>query len=138
MVVNELNILSFFHIYNEKYFNGVLPIPTLRIMHSYRTLGYFHCEIDNDGYILNPTIYISDNYEYTESQLKNIIVHEMIHYFLAYCGKDMKCHHGKEFRKMSQKLNSKYGLNITSTIDLTPFSIRNGKSNFMFKLCTLF
>jgi predicted SprT family Zn-dependent metalloprotease len=49
------------------------------------------------------------------------MVHEMIHYYLAYTGKDVKMKHGEEFKKMASKLNHKYGLNITTTIDSTPY-----------------
>ena len=50
----------------------------------------------------------------------------------------MACKHGKEFKKMSNDFNFRYGMNITSTIDLSPYHIKEGNSNFMFKLCTFF
>jgi predicted SprT family Zn-dependent metalloprotease len=65
----------------------------------------------------NCVLEISKRYNYTESQLRDIMVHEMIHYYLAYTGKDIKMKHGKEFEKMANHLNKKYGLNITATID---------------------
>lgn len=138
MVISEFNILAGFQNFNHDYFNDELPFPKIVVRHSYRTLGYFHCELDLDGSIIDPTIEISDNYDYTESQFRDILVHEMIHYYLVFNGKDTKCHHGKEFKKISKEFNSKYGMNITPTIDLTSYSIKKGNSNFMFKLCTLF
>ena len=137
MIISEFNILAGFQSFNHKYFNDELPMPRVVIRHSYRTLGYFHCNLS--GYtIIDPTIEISDYYDYTESQFRDILVHEMIHYYLVYSGKDMACKHGKEFRKMSNDFNFKYGMNITSTIDLTHYRIKEGNSNFMFKLCTFF
>lgn len=138
MEISEFNILAGFQSFNHEYFNDELPIPNLVIRHTYRTLGYFHCDLDMWGNIVNPIIEMSDNYDYTESQFRDILVHEMIHYYLLLTGRDKRCHHGREFKKMSKEFNSKYGMNITSTIDLTPYSIKNGKSNFMFKLCTFF
>ena len=138
MVVSEFNLLASFHCNNEKYFNGVLPIPKLKISHSYRTLGYFHCDVDEDGNIFNETIEVSDNYDYTESQFRDIMIHEMIHYYLLYMGLDNKCTHGKEFKKMCNEFNSKYGMNLSVRIDLSNYTIKKGKSNFIFKLCTLF
>lgn len=138
MVVSKHNIISLFFTYNNEYFGGVLPMPNLKIRHTYRTLGYFYCDINDDGSISNPCIEISDNYDYTEYQLKNILVHEMIHYYLTYMGLDIKCHHGKEFNKMSNEFNKKYGMNITPTIDLSSYTIREGKSQLMFTLSTLF
>ena len=137
MIISEFNILAGFQSFNHKYFNDELPIPSIVIRHSYRTLGYFHCDLD--GYtIIEPTIEISDYYDYTESQFRDILVHEMIHYYLVYNGKDRKCRHGKEFIEVADEFNRKYGMNITSTIDLTPYTIKKGNSSFMFKLCTFF
>ncbi len=138
MVISELNLLPYFFVLNEEYFGGILPIPTLRIKHSYRTLGYFHCNVDDEGYPFNEVIEISDNYDYTESQLTEVMLHEMIHYYLMYMGIDCECTHGKEFRKMCNEFNSKYGFSLSKYIDLSNYKIREGKSNFMFKLCTLF
>lgn len=138
MVISEVNLLASFFCNNEKYFNGILPMPQLKISHSYRTLGYFHCDVDEYGNHYNEVIEVSDNYDYTEEQFRNIMIHEMIHYYLLYVGLDNKCTHGKEFKKMANEFNTKYGFNITKTVDLSDFKIKEGNSNFMFKLCTLF
>lgn len=138
MIISEFNILAGFQYYNHLYFDDVLPIPSVTVSHSYRTLGYFHCELGWDDSIIDPIIEMSDNYDYTESQFRDILVHEMIHYYLVFVGKDMRCNHGKEFKKMSKDFNSKYGTHITPTIDLTPYKIKKGNSSFLFKLCTLF
>ena len=82
MEIAERHLLTSFYLYNDEYFGGVLPFPKLKIRHSYRTLGYFSCEYDEDGRMFNQTIELSDNYDYTEYQLRDIIVHEMIHYYL--------------------------------------------------------
>lgn len=138
MIINEFNILALFHTYNQDYFNGVLPIPKIKISSSYRTLGYFHCESDGfDGYY-DETIEISGNYDYTESQLRDILVHEMIHYYLLFNGTDKKCSHGRKFKNMMNEFNLRYGMNISVRVDLTPFKVRKGKSKLMFNICTFF
>jgi hypothetical protein len=138
MTISERHLVASFYLYNDEYFGGVLPFPKFKVRHSFRTLGYFSCEYDETEDMFNQTIEISDNYDYTESQFRDIFVHEMIHYYLAYMGIDPQCHHGKDFRKMASEFNSKYGMNITSTIDLTPYSIKKGKSKLMYTLSTLF
>lgn len=138
MVVSEFNLLAAFHCHNEEYFDGVLPIPNLVISHSYRTLGYFHCDVDEYGNYYNETIEISDSYDYTEEQFRDIMIHEMIHYYLLYVGLDTKCTHGKEFKKMMDDFNIRYGFNITKKIDLSSYKIKKGNSKLMFKLCTFF
>ena len=138
MILKEFNLIAAFHCYNEEYFDGILPIPNLVISHSYRTLGYFHCDVDLSGGFYNETIEISDNYDYTEEQFRDIMIHEMIHYYLLYVGLDTKCRHGKEFKRLMDDFNIRHGFNITKTIDLTNYKVRRGKSKLMFKLCTFF
>ena len=75
MVIAEHNILGHFFTYNDKYFGGVLPFPKIKIRHSFRTLGYFSCEYDEDGYMFNQTIEISDNYDYTDREFRDIFDH---------------------------------------------------------------
>lgn len=49
------------------------------------------------------------------------MVHEMIHYYLAWnCIKTKKAH-GDEFMMIANELNEKYGLNITKTLDASSF-----------------
>lgn len=138
MEVNRDCIFTFFHLYNLNYFGNLLPAPNFKVRHSYRTLGYFSCEYDDYGNMFNQTIEVSDYYDYTESQLRDILVHEMIHYYLAYKGIDPQCNHGKDFNNMADKFNKTYKMNITSTIDLSPYTIKKGNSKLMFTLSTLF
>lgn len=138
MEVNRDCIFTFFHLYNLNYFGNLLPAPNFKVRHSYRTLGYFSCEYDDYGNMFNQTIEVSDYYDYTESQLRDILVHEMIHYYLAYKGIDPQCNHGKDFNNMADKFNKTYKMNITSTIDLSPYTIKKGNSKLMYTLSTLF
>lgn len=138
MVIDQYSIFNGFVDFNEEYFNNELPMPNFAVKHSYRTLGYFHCEFDWYGDIVEPTIEMSDYYDYTESQFRDILIHEMIHYYLLLCGKDRRCRHGRAFKRMAKQFNSLYGMNITPTIQLDEYKIREGNSKFMFRLCTFF
>ena len=56
------------------------------------------------------------------------MVHEMIHYYIARNRiKDNKAH-GKQFMKMAEEYNQKYGLSIKVTIDVSPFLINKETS----------
>lgn len=138
MVISEHNIIYKFHEYNDLYFNGTLPFPQLKVRHSYRTLGYFYCDIDEYGRISNETIEISDSYNYTEEQLRDVLVHEMIHYYLLYIGLDKKCTHGKQFKKMCKEFNEKYGMHLSKRIDISNYNIKEGNSKLWFNICTFF
>ena len=76
-------------------------------------------------------ILMSDFFDFDEETFRNIMVHEMIHYYL-YLNDPSECSafshflrlfgfkssdHGPEFMAMAQKLNEQYGLNITVTYD---------------------
>ena len=81
MRVCEAQIRCLFRQYNANYFGGILPMPYVKIRHSVNTLGYFSYMPD-EVYGTTETIEISDFYAYTENQLRDIVVHEMIHYYL--------------------------------------------------------
>lgn len=132
-----MQILVLFSLYNDEYFDGELPIPEFKVIHSYRTLGEYSTYPCHDGHY-GDVIKVSDNYDYTESQLRDIIVHEMIHMYLMHFGIDKKCSHGKEFKNMMHDFNKRFGLSMGVTTDPTHFKVREGKSNFMKTLCTLF
>lgn len=135
--LTELTVLGMFAKYNMDYFGGELPFPEFRITHSYRTLGMYSSYPTRDGHY-GDVIEISDNYDYTESQLRDLIVHEMIHMYLMHFGIDKNCSHGKAFRDMMEDLNRRHGLHIAVNADVTCFRVRKGKSKFMKALCTLF
>ena len=118
MVPSRFNILVNFHYFNEEYFGGILPIPQLKVRHGWRTLGYFSYQTDTP-FGMSETIEISDFYDYTEYEFRDTLIHEMIHYYLYYTGEDLKCRHGKAFKAMAKRFNKEYGMNITTTIDIS-------------------
>lgn len=131
--MTTLEISIKFNIYNIDYFDGVLELPEFKIIHSKKILGCFTCMLDFDDSLYNPLIEISDAYLYTEEQFRNLLLHEMIHYYLAYTQEDINVTHGKAFKKLAKRFNDKYGLNITTTTDATLF-IRNKKKNWLSRL----
>ena len=137
MKVSEVQLRCMFHDYNDEYFDGCLPMPELEVIHSFRYFGYFKSDIC-DNTTVNPVIQISDQYEYSSEQLRDIFVHEMIHYYLAYMGIDVKANHGKEFHKMARKFNRDYKMNITETINMDEYTRRKGTSWLRYSLAKLF
>jgi tRNA G37 N-methylase Trm5 len=121
IIIDKFNLMAYFTKYNNEFFGGILPYPEFKIRKSYFTLGYFSCNYNNDYSMYNCVLEISNRYDYTEEQLRNVIVHEMIHYYLAFTKKDIKMEHGAEFDRMATKLNREYFLNITSTIDVSNY-----------------
>ena len=128
MIANHDNMLLTFDECNMNYFEGKLLFPQFDLLHSYRTCGYFQYTTGGwfDKTVYDPIIFITDYYAFTESQFVDIMVHEMIHYYLAYCGKDRRCRHGKQFKKMAERLNKQFGLHITSRVDISRYKRRKG------------
>lgn len=131
MLIGKSNIKALFFYYNETYFGGVLPIPEVKVTHSYNVLGQFVCYITNDNEHYDEVLSVSDTYDYTEDQLRDIIVHEMIHYYLVHVKMDLKCSHGKAFKDMADDFNIRYGMNITSTADLDQYKLIEGRSKIL-------
>ena len=128
MVANHDNMFDTFCRCNDIYFEGKLPIPLFYLLHSYRTCGYFQYTPGGwfDNTLYDPTIFITDYYDFTESQLMDIMVHEMIHYYLAAIGEDRRCSHGKKFKEIAERLNREYGLHIASGLDISQYKRRKG------------
>lgn len=128
MVANQQNMLLTFDECNMKYYEGKLLFPQFDLLHSYRTCGYFQYTTGGwfDKKVYDPVIFITDYYDFTEQQFVDIMVHEMIHYYLAYTGLDSRCRHGKKFKEMAERLNSQYGLHIVTEVDLSRYKRREG------------
>jgi len=118
VVPNIYNVMWLFNEYNKKCFRGELPRPMLNLVHDKKTLGRFTCDFYDDE-MENPQIDISDSYEYTEDRLRDVLVHEMIHYYLAYTQQDVYLTHGKKFKVMANYINTNFGMNITETVDVS-------------------
>ena len=74
---------------------------------------------------------MTDYYDFTPKQFEDILVHEMIHYYLAYFGLDKSCSHGCEFKKMAKRLNETYDLNITKYLDISQYKKRRYANDFV-------
>jgi hypothetical protein len=68
-------------------------------------------------------ILFSDCYDFDEDVFINLMVHEMIHYYLALNGFKNPTKHGEEFMNIANSINEKYGLNITKKVDASSFKL---------------
>ena len=150
MIADLNNMAHMFWECNRLYFNHQLRTPKFGIMHSYRNLGrfeYFRNEKKKPFKKRHMVILMSDYFDFDEETFRNIMVHEMIHYYL-YLNSASNCStfsrflrffgfknsgHGPEFMDMAHKLNDQYGLNITITYDASniPFAPNAPKRPFL-------
>jgi len=122
---------------NIKYFDKKLPTPKFDIIHSKTILGRFQYRRDKNR-IKRQKIMMSDYYDYSEKDFKEILVHEMIHYYIAYNGINDNGDHGKKFFEIADELNKKYDLNITKTKDTSSFKRTEDVSKSKYSFWSIF
>lgn len=109
-------LAEYFQQFNRDYFSGGLPLPRLVPSRSRTRLGSFSCKSKmtwRGRKLTDFTIRISTYYNMSERQMQNVLLHEMIHYSIAYSGLKDTSAHGVVFRGMMENLNRKYGWEIT-------------------------
>ncbi len=114
MIVNTDWLEEEFRHFNTGYFDGGLPLPLMGISRSRTRLGYFMCKRAGRWgrtKLYDFTIKLTTYYDMTERQAQNVLLHEMIHYSIAYTGLKDTAPHGVVFRGLAARLN-KEGWNI--------------------------
>ena len=109
---------------NRKFFNHELPNPKFGLMNKLHVLARFKFLKDknnNKKPLKVKEIIFSDCYDFNEEDFINLMVHEMIHYYIAWNRIKDNSEHGKVFMSIANDLNDKYGLNVTKRIDASSF-----------------
>ncbi|MGI6233032.1 MAG: SprT-like domain-containing protein [Prevotella sp.] len=110
--------------FNQHYFDGMLPVPILKVGRSRTRLGSYSYKRIRKGFKLvkkDETIILSNYYDLSELEFKSVLLHEMIHYVIDYTRLKDTSAHGVIFRGMMARLNrdgwdiriSHRGANIT-------------------------
>lgn len=107
---------EWFDCFNRDYFSSALPVPRLALSTSRTRLGSMSCKRERrlpDPRLTDFAIHVSTYYELTTEEYKTVLLHEMIHYHIAYHGIRDTAPHGTAFRRIMNELNTKHGWNIT-------------------------
>jgi hypothetical protein len=118
-----------FNQFNTEYFGGCLPIPRISISHGRRTLGSMACrgrKILGLTACRSYTITISNYYDVDEKSFQNVLLHEMIHYYISYKSIRDTSVHGRVFRSMMEELNAKYGWCIRVRTNASELAVAGG------------
>jgi hypothetical protein len=116
-----------FQVLNVEYFSGELPMPQLVVSNARTQLGQFSCtryrkNIFSRSVLTNFKIKISEYYEQTAEEIDDTLLHEMIHYLLAYRGQRDTSAHGPLFRKEMARLNA-MGRHLTISARTTKMAV---------------
>lgn len=120
LIVPDAEMLKeLFSKYNKEYFDGFLtPITTFRVEPMKKHFATFDYFLNAWNEVCDPIITVSNYYTFTEEQLRNILVHEMLHEYIASLGIEEKREHGKIWKKYAKQLNEEYGLCIKEVEDV--------------------
>ncbi len=108
MTVNIEWIAQQFELFNALYFDKVLPTPLFLVSKTKTKLGWFahkkHLTIRGFR-SYDYKIGMSTHYQFTERQAQNILLHEMIHFYIAFKNIKDKSAHGPVFKRLMNQFN---------------------------------
>lgn len=110
--------------FNRLMFGGRLPLPPVRLSDAGSFLGQCVSKSRRlpDGHAENYDfeLRINTRYDLPEHTLEDVIIHEMIHYFIAYNGLRDSSPHGRLFKALMQSINTAFNRNLSISHKLTP------------------
>ncbi|MDE5791464.1 MAG: SprT-like domain-containing protein [Muribaculaceae bacterium] len=110
--------------FNRQMFGGKLPKLPVRMSDAVTFLGMCVAKVRNlpDGRRQHHDfeLRVSLRHDIPERDLEDVIIHEMIHYFIMYNELNDTAPHGELFKAMMRSINRTYGRNITISRRSTP------------------
>ena len=126
MLPTRTQLEQWFRAFNSRYFEGLLPLPRLVLSKSRHRLGVMACRSTcgwRGRHITGVTIRISIYYDCDERTYQTVLLHEMIHYYIAFRSIPDRSAHGPVFRAHMQRLNAQ-GWHITVSTDTRSWPVR--------------
>ena len=115
MEITTAYLKEAFNKYNEEIFGDTLPMPNLRVSNAKRRLGSMSYRMQKTWRKTHRrfTITVSNYYDMPQSLIEDTLIHEMIHYEIAYKNLKDTSAHGTLFRQRMEEINRKYHRDIT-------------------------
>lgn len=133
MIPNTANLTELFRECKRMYFTENLKTPKIMTFQSKVILA--QVSYGEKKYKNNVSkriiIFFSDLFDYPEDFLRNVMVHEMIHYYIHLHQIEDDDLHGSVFMKMANEMNEKYGLHIEKSFDASPYYIGTDKTSLL-------
>ena len=118
--------------YNHLCFGGLLPRPKLRLSRAKSRLGWMRYKVDANGESPIPydfAIGITTAYRLNTEQIDDVLIHEMIHYHIAYHQLRDNAPHGRRFRQIMESINHDYQRHIRISVRHANLPTRDGHAS---------
>lgn len=137
MTITPNDIKERFIRYNEMYFEGALKMCNFKVYNTRHELGTYEPRTYRSRPIIKiarkPTVI--NQKEWTEEELKQTIVHEMVHHYV----RDILKHtsifsrHGWKFRKVCRRIEKRYGYKVEVGYFVKGYAMIMEKENLTIK-----
>lgn len=100
--------------FNKILFKEPLPTPQMHISSAKSFMGQFRAE--KHGFAGSSVTYhltLSNRYDLPEEELEDIVIHEMIHFFISHSKVRDTSSHGQAFRQIMNEINRRFNRHIT-------------------------
>lgn len=104
--------------FNDLCFEGGLPPVPIVLTKAGSFLGKMEYKVRRGLFGLVSSYYgfrlkISTGFDLPEEELEDVVIHEMIHYYIAFNNLRDTSVHGENFRRIMETINAEYGRHIT-------------------------
>ena len=118
MIASLTFVRKTFDHFNALCFEGVLPAVPIVLSKAGTFLGKMEYKSRCDFFGIVSSHYdfrlkISTSFDLQQEELEDVVIHEMIHYYIAYRNIRDSSAHGKTFRRIMETVNRTYGRHIT-------------------------
>lgn len=132
MIVTKEFVQEKFAYFNSLIFNGRLPEIPVELCDATSFIGQYKSSIETDPQgkrqRSKERLRFSVAFNLTERELEDIVIHEMLHYFLAYHGLEDRTAHGPLFRALMKSVNDRHGRSVSITHRMSPSEINSVRS----------
>ena len=137
MIASETFVRKTFARFNKLCFEGTLPAIPIVLTKAGTFLGKMMFKTRRDFFGLVTSrcdfrLKISTGFDLPEEELEDVVIHEMIHYYIAYRNLRDTSVHGETFRRIMETINQKYDRHITIRHHGEPQQnlVRNGSAMY--------
>ena len=118
-------LLHTFKWVNRDIFDNSLPPIEFKIGNAASYSGKFFHPTTQIGFLrttpnINPYIVISRRYDIPATQIEDIVIHELIHYYIYLSGIKDSSPHGKRFLEIMLQINRDHGRHISVSTRINP------------------